>query len=183
MKQLVDIGDPKAPPGSEPWCRAFHVSLCDLKHKGQFAVSNLKYSLKEFQDGKYFERLMDNRGKPFREWKAFVECREPYGLGLPIKVADAVMNAPNDAELLRDVMDQHGGDRRSEKAKDQVANSHLKSNSLSSTSIERILRRLRRDRPELAKQVEAGKISARQAAKKAGFASKHRCPKCGHQWW
>jgi hypothetical protein len=51
-------------------------------------------------------------------------------------------------------------------------NSHIKSSSLGPDTRERILRRLRRDRPDLAEQVEAGKISARAAGIEAGFRKK-----------
>ncbi len=46
------------------------------------------------------------------------------------------------------------------------------------------LKRLKRDRPDLADKVIAGELSANAAAIKAGFRKKQvkRCPKCGHEW-
>jgi hypothetical protein len=104
MKQLIDIGDPNAPQGSEPWCRSFHLALCRLKHEGEFAVSNLKYSLREFHDGNHFMRLADNKGRSFPNWEKFVEFREPYGLGMPIEIARSIMEEQDDRRLLKDVL-------------------------------------------------------------------------------
>jgi hypothetical protein len=63
---------------------------------------------------------------------------------------------------------EHGGDRR-----EQVANGHL--SSLSSNSAERIVRRLKRDRPDIAIALGRGEYkSARAAAKFAKFGIKKR---------
>jgi hypothetical protein len=47
-----------------------------------------------------------------------------------------------------------------------------------------LLRRLKRDRPDLAERVIAGEMSANAAAIEAGFRKKAKrcCPNCGHQW-
>ena len=48
----------------------------------------------------------------------------------------------------------HGGDRRSEKVRDQVDNVHLKpTNQLNSNSKERLLARLHRDHPDIVEKV------------------------------
>ena len=43
-----------------------------------------------------------------------------------------------------------------------------------SDTAQRVIRRLNRDNPELARQVAAGRISANKAAEEAGFRSKKR---------
>jgi hypothetical protein len=76
---------------------------------------------------------------------------------------------------------KHGGDRKSEKLKDQVGIARLKSNG----SIERTLARLDRDGfTALAAKVRAGELSANAAAIQAGYRKKlvKRCPNCGHEW-
>lgn len=62
---------------------------------------------------------------------------------------------------------QHGGDRRSEKARDQGCNATLKRGTATYT-----LARLDRDNPELAEDVRAGRKSANAAAIEAGFRKK-----------
>jgi hypothetical protein len=63
------------------------------------------------------------------------------------------------------VLGQRGGDRRSEKVKDQVSTGNLNGGN----NINYTLARLRRDRPDLAKRVAAGELSANAAAIEAGF--------------
>jgi ElaB/YqjD/DUF883 family membrane-anchored ribosome-binding protein len=71
-------------------------------------------------------------------------------------------------------MGTHGGDRRSETAKDQVDIINLKTQG--GTSRAYILARLDRDgHAELAAKVRAGKLSANAAAIEAGF-RKHKTP-------
>lgn len=167
MKQLIDIGDPRAPSGSEPWCRAFLQTLSRLKREGEFAVKNLKYSLREFRDEKHFKRLADDAGHSFQTWEDFVQYKEPYGLGMPFDVAEAVIDEPDDSRLLRDVLGKHGGDRRSKAIKDQGYNITLKERG---TSRAYILARLERDGDkELAAMVRAKKLSAKAASIKAGW--------------
>ena len=177
MKQLIDIGDPDAPSGSEPWCRSFLQSLCRLKREGEFAVSNLKYSLREFRDHRYFEQLPDKGGDPFNSWEAFVQTREPFGLGMPFDVAEAIINEPDDRRLLKDVLRFPGRPRKGE---EKGAVRTLKRGSESRAYI---IARLKRDGfAELAAKVEAKKISARAAAGEAGMPlTRRHCPYCGHE--
>lgn len=172
MKALIDIGNPDAPKGSEPWCRSFHQTICRLKREGQFAVSNLKYSLRDFHDGKHFARLTDPEGSPFKTWDSFVQCREPYGLGMKPEVARAIMTEQDDSRLLRDVLGQReigieggkAGPGRGKKTTDSVSRfSHGNSRAY-------ILARLDRDgHASLAAKVRAGTMSANAAAITAGF--------------
>jgi hypothetical protein len=64
---------------------------------------------------------------------------------------------------------EHGGDRRSEEAQDQVDNVNSKDGGNSESYA---IRRLKRDAPELAEQVLDGKMSANAAAVEAGFRTK-----------
>jgi hypothetical protein len=64
-----------------------------------------------------------------------------------------------------------------------VADRHI--NTLSSESAERIVRRLKRDHPEIAAALARGEFkSARAAAIAAGIVKPRlrRCPQCGHEW-
>jgi hypothetical protein len=86
-------------------------------------------------------------------------------------IARAIIEEHRDPKVLAENAEplaEHGGDRKSE---DQVAHSHLKpANKQSSTSAERLTRRIARDRPEILEEMKAGKYSSvRAAARKAGF--------------
>lgn len=192
MKQLIDIGDPNAPQGSEPWCRSFHQSLCRLKREGEFAVSNLKYSLRQFRDHDYFKQLIDDKGQCFQSWEQFIECREPYGLGMNRDVAAAIISEPDDKRLLKDVLGKHGRPKKGKEKGDRITFTR------GTTGRAYILARLLRADPadlalkgmtaqqfaDLADQVRAKRISAKAAAITAGWGRKrvHRCPVCGHEW-
>jgi len=71
-------------------------------------------------------------------------------------------------DLLNPDAAEHGGDRKSEEAQDQVRNTNSKSTDDESYA----LRRLKRDHPELAQKVIGGEMSANAAAIKAGFRDK-----------
>ncbi len=60
---------------------------------------------------------------------------------------------------------KHGGDRKSQEARNQVSNTHL----IDDGGVTRNMRRLLRDRSDLFEQVKAGKLSANAAAVQAGF--------------
>jgi hypothetical protein len=200
MKPLIDIGDPNAPEGSQPWCRSFHLSLCRLKRDGQFAVSNLKYSLRQFHDSRYFDRLADADGKLFTAWEDFVQYREPFGLDMRVDVAKAIMDEQDDARLLKDVIAERAAhaqaiDATAPDLRQHGANQHgrgvgnhenVTKSSLNDASY--AMARLRRDRPDLHARVLAGELSAHAGMVEAGFRKrrggarkKRRCRHCGRE--
>jgi hypothetical protein len=109
--------------------------------------------------------------------------REGYDLE-PEEIAVAVEwlrlnpdNVPRSLERVQNLAGW-GGDRRSEKAKDQDRVPTLKTRGRAYD-----LARLKRDRPDLAEKVIAGELSANAAAIEAGFRKKPTrkatCPNCG----
>lgn len=97
--------------------------------------------------------------------------RDGYGLE-PEEVAIAVrwleLNPPDEPLALEAAvkLGRHGGDRRSEKVRDQVRDTKLKP---STDTKAYVLARLDRDDPRLAAEVRSGKKSANKAAIEAGF--------------
>jgi len=182
---FVDVGDPGAPIGSPAWCKASHLQLCATKRKTDQDVRHLKFHLIEFREKERWKQLTNNKHKPFRSWEDYLTYPEPAGLGISKESADAIMKAV-EGKLTGEVLGQHGGDRKSEKVKDQVGNARLKGNG----SVERILAQLDRDElaglhtGRLADKVRRGEMSANAAAIEAGYRKKpvKRCPKCGHEW-
>jgi hypothetical protein len=165
---FIDIGDPRAPVGSPPWCKYAHGTLCEGKRRTDSEVARLKYGLIEFKKFERWKQLTDKKGRPFRSWEDYLQYPEPDGLGIPAVSAKLIMEELDDKRLLGDVLGQHGGDRKSEQAKDQVGNTKLIS--AGGTTRDYILARLDRDgHDELATKVRAGKLSANAAAIEAGF--------------
>jgi hypothetical protein len=84
-----------------------------------------------------------------------------------MRQVDAILAETDPTKTVAAVLGQHGGDRKSEKAKaDQPDNHKLEEYG---TGRNYTLARLRRDRPDLAARVRAGELSANAAAIEAGF--------------
>ena len=162
---FVDVGDPGAPVNSAPWCRYAHSVLCSSKRRTNSEVAGFKYSLIEFKKFDRWKQLADNDGRPFMSWEDYLQYPEPNGLGMPTASVKLVMEELDDNRLLGDVLGSHGGDRRSEQAKDQACNTSLKYGTAKYWCA-----RLDRDGlTDLAAKVRAGELSANAAAIEAGF--------------
>lgn len=165
IKNFVDVGDPGAPIGSAPWCRASHVQLCAMKRKMDWEVRHLKYGLLEFKRDERWRQIYDNNDQPFVSWEDYVQYPEPNGLGMPPESLTAVLETLNDDALLGTVLGTHGGKRRGEDFK-------LDRSSLKYGTRDYWIARLDRDWPELAAKVAAKELSAKAAARLAGFIKK-----------
>lgn len=88
-----------------------------------------------------------------------VEGLSIMGAEVPVTFADAVETGR---------LGTHGGDRRSDKVRDQGSIGNLKGGNNTAYT----LARLDRDRPELAAEVRAGRMTANAAAIEAGFRRK-----------
>jgi hypothetical protein len=191
IKDFVDVGDANAPIGSQPWCRASHVELCAAKRKLDWEVRHLKYGLLEFKRDERWRQLYDNKNRPFKSWEAYVRHPEPNGLGMPPESAKAVIEAINDAELLGDVLGEHGGKREGagrpkfgedgKHGTNQPCNTRLKYGTAEywlarfDRAEDKDLSRTRltaTDFAELAAKVRAYELSANAAAIEAGFRKK-----------
>lgn len=151
------IGDLAGPrqlkePGSPGWCLQTVLYLKDhVRHVDE----------QWRQADQVLTELMQ-----FRAWEV-IPPGQPYGtldvmlkaeVGLPAEMVKALIRQARLAA--------HGGDRRSSQF--QADNVSLKSNDFGNSETY-TLRRLRRDRPELAEQVERGELSAHAAGIEAGF--------------
>jgi hypothetical protein len=182
IRGLVDIGDENAPVGSSEWCKWANLKLRIQKKDTQSHVADFKYGLINFKDRGYWKQLHDRSGAPFLSWEDYVQCPPPYGLGMILTIADAVMTETDDRRLLADVyrtIDARdranqrpaGGDRRSEKYRTNLyaKNGGIQSEAPTGTSRAAALRRLRKDRPDIHARVMAGEISAHAGMIEAGF--------------
>lgn len=106
MPPLVEPGNPKAPVGSRPWCLYLYDTAMRFMKEGTFAVQELKMKLLAFRDKQYYQRLTDDKDRPFQTWEHFVQFREPFGLGLPLEVAEAILREQNGKRLIGEVVQE-----------------------------------------------------------------------------
>jgi hypothetical protein len=112
--------------------------------------------------------LVDLDGDPFRSWEDFCQHREPFGLGLSPDQVEAILDQSNAGKRLSAVLGKHGGDRKSEQARDDQGNRiTLKHRGTSTGYLEA---RLRRSHPEIAAAYDRGEFtSLKAAAREAGI--------------
>jgi len=179
ISDFARIGNPDAPVGSPEWCLAAHFNLRTHKRNHDAEVSSLKYGLREFKGDERWRQLADPNGRKFRYWRQYVQCPEPYGLGMPLEEAEAVIEAPA-GKLLRDVLsarahaieiaDLDNPSRQGERV-DIVNNDVFDVNKVrpQGNSAKAAHRRLRKDRPDILARVLAGEITAHAGMIEAGF--------------
>lgn len=126
----------------------------------------------------------DKDGKPFASFEAFVSHKLWYGLESSID--DLLAYCRKHREVQKLILDEvqpvagHG----------EIGGGHTRGDNVTSAPRKRgnsatyTLRRLKRDRPDLADKVINGDLSANAAAIEAGFRHKPKklkwvCPKCG----
>jgi hypothetical protein len=157
VSALDDIGDPDAPAGSRPWARWMLL-------QGKSLRRDLNNDVRRLQ--KLIEKL-----EKYDAWKplGFVSfnllCH--YELDLSDEEIDLIRKA-TPGRALGEVLNlgQHGGDRKSEEAKNQGTGSTLKCRG--GTAEYRTLR-MKRDRPDLAARVESGELSLPEAEREQGI--------------
>jgi len=139
-----------------------------IGHGGKEVFDLVPLQLRNVLEDRLWADRKDRNGQPFRSFEAFTT--HILWQGLESSISDLLLYCrkhPDVAELIRrEVGDlpEHGGDRKSEAAKDQGCNATLIGRGSTYA-----IARLKRDHPELAEKVVAGKLSAHAAAIEAGF--------------
>jgi hypothetical protein len=173
---MIDLGDIHAPFGSPAWCKAVHIEASTEKRNSGAAIHSLQVRLKMLKRDERFQSLRDAEGRPFSMWGDYVQYPEPHGLGMRLDVVEAVLAEVDTQRLLGDVISAAERMREVSKLTDHGTNQHTREghdNIMSSrqgTSAAYLAGRLKRDRPDIAAQVEQGKFrSIRAAALEAGI--------------
>jgi len=130
-----------------------------------------------------WERLVDERGDPLT-FRRFIVAPYPTGIGSDVEMVRRLVALPHPKEqlpehaaamrelradierLLLEPLAAHGGARRRPA---QDGNHTLPTDAVAPNSREYVLRRLRRDAPELAERVLNGALSLHAAAVEAGI--------------
>lgn len=107
---MIDRGDIHAPFGSPAWCKAIHVEASTEKRNGGAAIHGLQAWMKALRHADRFRTLRDADGRPFAGWADYAEHREPFGLGMRLEVAEAILAEVDTNRLLDDVMSAGGVD-------------------------------------------------------------------------
>lgn len=138
-------------PGSPDWCwqTVYYLKDC-MRHVGE--------------EWRQAEQVLEELVKT-RAWQV-IPPEQPYGTLNKMLKAEIGLDERSIKDLIRKArLPDHGGDRKS--AEFQANNVSLKTDCGNSETY--TVRRLRRDRPDLADRVERGELSAHQAAISAGF--------------
>lgn len=136
-----------------------------IGHGGDQVFDIVPLVLRDVLEHRLWADRRDRNGQPFRSFEAF--ATHILWQGLESSIADLLLYCrkhPKVAELIRrevGAVAEHG------------TNQHTEGGSVTTSSDDRgatyALRRLKRDHPELAEKVVAGKLSAHAAAIEAGF--------------
>lgn len=173
-----EIGDENAPVDSRPWLKWLYRKAVSLKHDAEFTAVALKDYLSSLRRGERWRRLDDRDGRAFTSWEDFYQYPEPFGLGMSLQQVAAIVEEPDgSARTVAAVLGKHGGDRRSEKAREQDSQT---------TSIGRgsdyLKARLERDHPEIAARLDQYP-SVKAAAREAGIVKPADPYRQLCKWW
>jgi len=139
-----------------------------IGHGGKEVFDLVPLQLRDVLEDRLWADRKDRNGQPFRSFEAF--ATHILWQGLESSIADLLLYCrrhPDVAELIRREVGaaaEHGANQHTVGV--DVINSSCGGGGTSATYA---LRRLKRDRPELAEKVVAGKLSAHAAAIEAGF--------------
>lgn len=155
------------------------LQLQQLLHEGGVRVFNIAPNmLAEIIKERKWANKKNSEGKTFSSFEDF--ARQPLWDGLDCDLDDLLAICRKRQDVQRLIKKEIGA------APNHVGRGHRSDNITPNrgTNPTYVLKRLKRDRPDLAEKVIAGLMSANAAAIKAGFRKKpmHRCPKCGHEW-
>ncbi len=130
-----------------------------------------------------WERLSDEAGRPLT-FRAFIDAPYPVGIGASVELVRRIVALPHRREALpehaaaiqalrcdveRLLLEPLAPPGRPRKRVNNDANTNIPAPARAGGSREYLLRRLRRDAPELAERVLAGELSAHAAAIEAGI--------------
>lgn len=147
-----------------------HLHMRGLLKNSQMAVSSLKSLFASFREAAYYRNCTKENGEPFGSWQEFVEYRDPFGLGLPVSVVEAIMAEPDEQKLIADVvasvpaLAKPGRPPKGSENPDRASRFPMGTNSPRYQ-----LARIKRDHPDLAARIQAGELSVRDAAKQVGI--------------
>lgn len=172
-RQSSPFGDLNAPRDSPAYAVA-------IKSKAQAALNSVQSDSKQLetwidilQRDKLYRRLDNAEGHPFWSWEQFCTAEQPHGLGYSPAALTALIHErrtsaalaadPNIAPLAMHGANQYGGAQKAA-APPTRARGRANGNSSGSNQATYIIRRLKRDFPEVAERLAAGEFKSARAA-------------------
>lgn len=167
---LDDLGDMSAPPGSRPRAKALQVRMRSCLREATATAMEFEVWASELQRYEGWKQLTDEDGRPFPSYERFCCAPPPFGLGYSVADIEAIVGERRKREARKMAADpavkpvqKHGGQKRGEKGCDNITSLER------GTSTSYLVRRLKRDHPEIAEALARGEYkSARAAAIAAG---------------
>lgn len=149
----------------------FREQMRTSAHGDGASPRTFAYLLAEAAKTRVWERLTNEGGKPYESFRAFLGDRDPYGLGMTedeLHHAAALAGVQDlVARLLKEEIP--GGSKKGHKTKRTTLNGIDDLIGPQSDTVERTMRRLKRDDPALAEKVVKGDVSAYAAARSKGW--------------
>lgn len=169
---LTEKGDLYAEPGSRPWALGLRMELWRLLDSADTDHDGLNRFLDTMVEFEGWRKLESSHSKPYRDFQEFCLDKRPHGLGVTrdrvvkwcerfswATTSQAVANDPEVKPL-----EEH---KRPDKGYDITFSTQ---DGKRGTAAEYLVRRLKRDHPDLAEKLARGEFkSARAAAIAAGI--------------
>ena len=168
---LDEHGDLGAEPGSRPWAvavrREIQSGLKNVKSKADY----LESMVTKFEKHHGYKQLNDWDGNPFVSYEYFCLAKYPYGLGYSKNHIDQIVHERRSAQALaaNPEVKELGEHRRPTKEEEENKGDNVTFTERGNSS-SYLVRRLKRDAPEIAEGLANGEYpSARRAAIVAGI--------------
>lgn len=166
---IDDAGDIFAPHGSREWCRAVQMRMYSSLRYARASSQEFESWASQLSEHQGWKQLADKDGRQFASYEQFCCAPWPYGLGYSVEDIDRIIGERRKREAKElaadpavEPMPKHGGERKAK----QVDDINLIKGG---TSVSYLVRRLKRDYPEIAEALARGEYpSARAAAIAAG---------------
>lgn len=167
-KAFLDMGDLAAPKGTPSWCLAVREEARSALTSAKTTREQVTVWVNALKEGDHFQTLTDAEGNRFLSWEGFCQAPPPYGFGCSAEEVELIISRKPVHELAADpnvtALAEHGeiGHGRS---RGDIVTSTARGNEATY-----LVRRLKRDAPEIAEALARGEYpSARAAGIAAGI--------------
>lgn len=172
--KFMDTGDLAAPKGTPSWCLAVREEARAALQSAKSTREQVQSWVAALREDDRFRQLTDARGDRFLTWDAFCQEPPPHGFGMTAQEVEELIASKPPAQRMAADLDvkplaKHGnqeGENNSRNRDDKIKSVP----SPSGTSVSYLVRRLKRDAPEVAEALARGEYrSARAAGIAAGI--------------
>jgi hypothetical protein len=163
------IGDIYAPEGSPEWAAGMRWEIQKLLHRHDFDHRMLQTCVENFLSLEGWKKLTDKNGRPFLSYTDFCTTPKPFGLGRsPDEIKQIIADCKKASQQMAADENMQPGPEKGEIGRNRC--SVRTPNKSRGETAEYIVRRLKRDAPEVAEALARGEYpSARAAGIAAGI--------------